>query len=103
MVAGPHRSGKSSFIQTFINYNFDFQKVKYKGNRSISKARKIINNVEFEIEFLESQGFDEDQNWADIIEEEIKLRFHLTANAKRKRKEENFGFWNQGKQDRNVR
>lgn len=57
IVAGPHRSGKTSFIQTFINYKFDFQKVKFKGNRQISKARKIINNVEFEIEFLESKGF----------------------------------------------
>lgn len=28
LVAGPHRSGKSSFIQTFIHYNFDYQKVK---------------------------------------------------------------------------
>lgn len=100
-VVGPHRCGKSSFIQTFINFQFDFQKVTTLECREISKARKLIGDTEFEVEFIENLG-PYQKDWADSIAEEIKQRFEATQKLKAKRKTDNFGVWDQGHHDQNV-
>ena len=76
MVVGPPRSGKSSFIKTFINYKFSFQKIKQAKQQNVYCARKIIKDVEFEVEFIDPRIHSIDkENWADTVLEEIEKRF----------------------------
>lgn len=68
MVVGPRWSGKTSFIKTFINYKFSFQRIIEEENIDIYIARKIIKDTEFEIEFIDfCEEFMEEKDWSDKI------------------------------------
>ena len=58
MTIGPKSSGKTSFIKTFTHFKFQFRKVVKKNGFVLSIAKKIVDDTEFEIEFIDTKGYD---------------------------------------------
>ena len=87
MTIGPKSSGKTSFIKTFTHYKFQFRKVVKKDKFEVSIAKKIINKTEFEIEFIDTKGYDlHKENWAGNIQQILTERFEQTLKNKKQRK-----------------
>ncbi len=103
LVVGPKQSGKSSFIQTFTNFKFSYRKTLQRENYKISIARQLFKNEEFEVEFIDTEGYEKNNaSWYIPIKKMIAKRFQKTYQHKRTKKYHNFGACQRKEFDFNV-
>ncbi len=100
LVVGPEQSGKSSFIKTFSYYKPSYRRVFKKGNYEITVLKQIIKNIQYQFEFIDTEGYNkDDQDWYLPLHKMIIKRFNK-SNEERKSKKEFIDY--QYKTDYNV-